>query len=137
MTDADCSAGTCNTTTRTCVAPVACGSGSNTIPARTAFLYQINATDGSTNCGLTSSTYIRTAAPLNSFLVPPPPPQQLVSTNKAGQMQFSIIAPAGQLSPSASAASGGDTTPFSFFYTMGLPRELEQCRHASTANACY
>jgi type IV pilus assembly protein PilY1 len=137
MTNADCSSGTCNTTTHTCVAPVACGSSSTVIPARTAFLYQINASDGSTNCGLTSSTYIRTAAPLNSFLVPPPPPQQLVSTNKSGQMQFSIIAPAGQLSPSASAASGGASTPFSFFYTLGMPRELEQCRHTSSANACY
>jgi len=135
--DADCSAGTCNTTTHTCVAPTACGSGATTIPARSAFLYQINATDGSSNCGLTSSSYLRTGAPLNAFLVPPPPPQQLVSQNAKGQLQYSIIAPVGQLSPPAAAGSGGVNTPFSFFYTIGLPRELETCRHQYQANACW
>jgi type IV pilus assembly protein PilY1 len=135
--NADCSGGTCNTTTHTCVAPTACGGSATAIPARSAFLYQINASDGSTNCGLTSSSYIRTAAPLNAFLVPPPPPQELVSQNSKGQLQYSILAPAGQLSPPAAAGIGGSSTPFSFFYTIGTPRELEVCRHQYQANACY
>jgi hypothetical protein len=135
--DADCSGGTCNTTTHTCNSPTACGSSATAIPARSAFLYQINASDGSTNCGLTSSSYIRSAAPLNAFLVPPPPPQQLISQNAKGQLQYSIIAPAGQLSPPAAAGIGGNSTPFSFFYTVGLPRETEWCRHQFNASACY
>ena len=135
--DTDCTGGTCNTTTHTCTAPTACGAAATLIPARSAFLYQINATDGSTTCGLTSSSYIRTASALNAFLVPPPPPQQLVSQNSAGQLQFSIIAPAGQLSPPAAAGIGGAGVNFSFFYTIGTPRELELCRHQFQANACY
>jgi hypothetical protein len=134
--NADCAGGTCNTTTHTCVAPTACGSSSSAIPARSAFLYQVNATDGSTICGLTSSTYLRAAAPLNAFLVPPPPPQQLISQNAKGQLQYSIIAPAGQLSPPAASGLGGSATPFSFFYTVGLPREVEVCRHQYNASAC-
>ena len=134
--NSDCSAGTCNTTTHTCVAPNACGASTSSVPARTAFLYQINASDGSTNCGLTSSTSLRTAAPTNSFIVPPPPAQALVSVNSKGQTQFSIIAPAGQLSLPASQSSGG-STPFSFFYTIETPRELHECRHNMNANACY
>jgi type IV pilus assembly protein PilY1 len=137
LVDGDCSGGTCNTTTHVCTAPTACGSSATAIPARSAFLYQINASDGSSNCGLTSSSYLRTAAPLNAFLVPPPPPQQLISQNSKGQLQYSIIAPAGQLSPPAASGIGGASTPFSFYYTIGLPRETEICRHQYNANACY
>jgi type IV pilus assembly protein PilY1 len=131
----DCTGGTCNTATHTCVAPQACGASASSIPARTAFLYQINATDGSTNCGLTSSTTLRTAAPTNSFLVPPPPAQTLISVNNKGQVQYSIVAPAGQLSPPASL-SGGGSTPFSFFYTVETSREQHECRHNGNASAC-
>lgn len=134
--NADCGTGTCNTTTHTCTAPSACGGSSSAIPARSAFLYQINATDGSTNCGLTSSSSLRTAAPTNSFLVPPPPAQALISVNAKNQFQYSIIAPAGQLSLPASTSIGG-AAPFSFFYTVESPRELHECRHNMNANACY
>lgn len=135
--NSDCTGGTCNTTTHTCVSPAACGSSASAVPTRSAFLYQINATDGSTNCGLTSSAYLRTAAPPNAFLVPPPPAQALISINSKGQYQYSIFAPAGQLSPPAASSSGGGSVPFSFFYTNEVPRELHECRHNLNADACF
>jgi hypothetical protein len=139
-TNADCSGGTCDTTSRTCIAPQACGAGATTIPARTAFLYQLNAVTGGSDCGLTSSTALRTQAPVNTFILPPPPAQQLISINSKGQIQYSIIAPAGQMSPIPSAATGG-LVPFSFSYTIETPRELHQCRHGTgagpDAKACY
>jgi hypothetical protein len=80
---------------------------------------------------------LRTAASTNAFLVPPPPPQELVSKNASGQLQFTLVTPADQLSPVGSAISSESTVPFSFFYSLELPRELEQCRHAATATACF
>jgi hypothetical protein len=89
---------------------------------------------------LTGSNKIRTAAPVNSFMVPPPPPQPLVSINSKGQVSYAIRAPAGQLSPDAAAGSGS-AIPFSFFYTIETPRQLHQCRHppvgTTTSLACY
>jgi hypothetical protein len=137
--DADCTGGTCNTTTHTCNAPQACGSGATAIPARTAYLYQVNAVTGGSDCGLTSSTALRTGAPLNAFVLPPPPAQQLISINAKGQVQYSIVAPAGQLSPPASTSSGGTAT-YNFSYTLETPRELHQCRHSAPVNdgsACF
>lgn len=138
--NADCPGSSCNLTTHECVQPNACGSSSSNIPARTAYLYQINATDGSTNCGLSSSNKLRLPAPVNSFLVPPPPPQPLVSINAKGQVSYAIRAPVGQLSPPAQAGTGS-TLPMSVYYTIETPRELHQCRHpqGSSANpmACY
>ena len=130
--NADCPSGsTCNATSHECSQALICGS-STAIPARTAFLYQVNASDGSTNCGLTSSTGLRMTAPGDAFIVPPPPAQPLVSVNSKGNLQYSIIAPAGQFSPPAAAAGAGSTSQFSFFYTMELPRELHVCRHQPT-----
>ncbi len=140
--NADCPGTTCNLTTHECVQPNACGSSSSAISARTAYLYQINATDGSTNCGLTGSNAIRTPAPVNSFLVPPPPPQPLVSINSKGQVSFAVRAPVGQLSPQGTPGSGGSALPSIFYYTIETPRELHQCRHppqggSATPLACY
>jgi hypothetical protein len=140
--NADCVASgtTCNLTTHECVQPTACNSTSSTIAARTAYLYQINATDGSTNCGLTAGNQLRTPAPTNSFLVPPPPPQPLVSVNSKGQVSFGIITPAGQVSPQAGPGTGS-TLPLSFYYTVEMPRQLHQCRHppvgTTPPSSCY
>jgi type IV pilus assembly protein PilY1 len=134
--DADCGTGaTCNATAHECTQALICGS-STAIPARTAFLYQMNATDGSTNCGLTSATGIRYQAPGSSFIVPPPPAQPLISVNAAGGLQYSIIAPAGQFSPPAPGGQGGSSAAYSFYYTIEVPRELHQCRHGNNVNAC-
>ena len=134
--NADCPSGsTCDATSHECSQALICGS-STAIPSRTAFLYQMNATDGSTNCGLTSATGIRYQAPGSSFIVPPPPAQPLVSVNSSGSLQYSIIAPAGQFSPPAPGGQGGTTSSYSFFYTIEVPRELHQCRHGGNAKAC-
>jgi hypothetical protein len=134
--DADCTGGTCNATTHTCNAPQACGASATAIPARSAYLYQVNAVTGGSDCGLTSSKELRSGAPLNAFLLPPPPAQQLISINAKGQVQFSIVAPAGQLSPPASTSSGGNAS-HNFSYTIEAPRELHQCRHGADPNACF
>ena len=133
--DGDCTGGTCNTATHTCNAPQACGASASAIPARTAYLYQLNAVTGGSDCGLTSSTSLRTPAPLNAFVLPPPPAQQLISVNAKGEVQKSIIAPAGQASPPASTASGG-TVPYNPLYLLEMSRELHQCRHGADPNAC-
>ena len=134
--DGDCTGGTCNTATHTCNAPQACGASASAIPARTAYLYQLNAVTGGSDCGLTSSTSLRTPAPLNAFVLPPPPAQQLISVNAKGEVQKSIIAPAGQASPPASTASGG-TVPYNPLYLLEMSRELHQCRHGADPNACF
>lgn len=132
----DCPSGaTCTAASHTCTQAPICGS-STAIPARTAFLYQVNATDGSSNCGLTASTYLRTMAPTNSFVVPPPPAQPLISVNSAGQIQYSIVAPAGQLSPAAASSTAGASSSYSFLYSIETPREVHQCRHANDPKAC-
>jgi type IV pilus assembly protein PilY1 len=140
--NADCPGSTCNTTTHECVIPSGCGASSSTIQARSAYLYQLNTNDGSTNCGLISLNQIRSAAPVNAFIVPPPPPQPLISVNAKGQVDYAIVTPVGQVAPPASTPAGGGL-PFSFFYTLELPRELHQCRHPATGAsgasplACY
>lgn len=134
--NADClGGGTCNTTTHTCVAPVACGSTSSAIPARSAFLYTVNATTGSTKCGLTATTVLRTAADTNAFVLPPPPEQTLVSVNAQGQVMYSIVTPAGQAAPPGAIGSGAKG--FNYYQTLEIPRELHQCRHGYDPNACY
>jgi hypothetical protein len=139
--NSDCTGGTCDTVKHTCNAPTGCTATATDVPARSAFLYQVNAVTGGSDCGLTSSTALRTGAPLNAFLLPPPPAQQLISINAAGQKQFSIVAPAGQLSPAASTAAGGNV-PYNFSFSIEAPRELHQCRHIaagtlSDGSACY
>jgi hypothetical protein len=141
--NADCANGTtCNLTTHECSQPTVCNASANQVAARTAYLYQINATDGSTSCSLISNNRIRTAAPTNSYLVPPPPPQPLISINSRGQVSFAIHTPAGGGGdPPAGAGSGPGNTPIgSFYYTLEMPRQLHQCRHppvGTTPPVCF
>jgi type IV pilus assembly protein PilY1 len=138
--NADCPGSTCNTTTHECVVPTGCGVSASYIQARSAYLYQVNTNDGSTNCGLTQLNRIRTRAPINAFIVPPPPPQPLISINSKGQVDYGVVTPVGQVSPPAPPPSSSGL-PFSFFYTLELPRELHQCRHPQSGGpaplACY
>jgi hypothetical protein len=134
--DADCSGGTCNTTTHTCNAPQACGASATAIPARTAYLYQMNAITGGSDCGLTSSSSLRTAAPLNAFVLPPPPVQTVTSINAKNEVQKSLFTPAGQASPPAAPANSGAAV-FTSLYTIEVSRELHQCRHGADATACF